>query len=124
MVPYLNQIWPSDLACRSPQIADAMARLAIAAGDAFPEALRLVGSWLMPLESADYPTHLLAKSGLTVKFPGEALKLLGKIINVDAFWAPSELRDCLTSIARATPSLKKSTASFRRLDEFARRHDK
>lgn len=123
IVPYMNQIWPTELARRSPQIADAMARLTVAAGEAFPEALELVRSWLMPLESADYPVHLLMKSGLTTAFPDEALALLGAIINVDEFWAPSELRECLTSIAGATPALK-STAAFRRLDEFARRHNK
>lgn len=119
VIPYLRQIWPTDITVRSPQVAEAMARLTIAAGDAFPHALALTNPWLMPLDTSDYPVHLLNSSGLASRHPDDALKLLIAIVDVEAFWAPSGLRECLASIADAKPPLK-ATGNYRQLDEFVR----
>ena len=123
VVPYLKQIWPQDRALRSQPISEAMARIAIAAESAFPQALGLVKDWLMPVESADYPVHLLATSGLAGMFPVEALDLLDRVVSVDALWAPAELRRCLDDIASAKASLK-DAIEFRRLHDFCRKHNK
>jgi hypothetical protein len=120
VLPYLQGVWPMDLERKSLQIADGMARLALASGNAFPEALEVVQYWLMPLESGDYPVHLLHESNLSKLFPREALKLLNAIVDVNAPWVPSDLRSCLDAIVGTKPALK-SDPRYRALDAFGRR---
>lgn len=118
--PYWQRIWPKSRAFASKAIAEQLARLAIAAGKQFPNALATVRDWLQPVQHAHYVVHQLDESGLCTRFPLEALTLLDVIIN-DQSWPPSELGKCLGGIKAAEPGLE-GDSRFRRLMEYLRRY--
>ncbi|MEK7416001.1 MAG: hypothetical protein AAB263_22075, partial [Planctomycetota bacterium] len=70
-------------------------------------------------EHPHYVVHLLHESGLSVRFPDAALRLLDAILN-DQPWAPRELGQCLDAIAQAMPGLRQDHR-YQRLAEYARR---
>jgi hypothetical protein len=117
--PYWQKIWPKSKALASKIIAEQLARLAIAAGNAFPLALATVRDWLQPLEYPYYVVQLLHKSGLCKLFPEDALTLLDAIIS-DQPWPPPELQDCLAVIGQYW-EYAADDARYRRLMEYARR---
>lgn len=121
VVPFWRDVWPKSLQLVTPTIAESLARMAISAGQKFPEALREVENWLCVLEHPDYVVRLLNESGLCVDFPDDALALLVSIVGVQA-WVPSDLRNCLTSIAHRNPILSEDHR-YRRLWEFVRSRD-
>lgn len=92
--PFLKNIWPKSRSLLTPQIAESFARLIIAAGSRFPDALTALKGWLQPIEHSYYIVHLLNESGLCKKFPTEALLLLSAII-ADQPWRLEELAQCL-----------------------------
>ena len=116
--PFWQHIWPKSLQFGSKSIAESLARLSIAARNAFPKALPAVYAWLLPIEHADIVVHLLHESKLADRFPEEALRLLDVIIK-DQAWPPSELKECLTSISQKAPELSQDQR-HRRLQEYLR----
>jgi hypothetical protein len=112
-------VWPKSLELTSAAIAESLARLAIAARGEFPGALTDIQHWLRPLEHPDYVVHLLYESGLCVRFPEGALRLLGAIMD-DQQWAPQELRQCLECIGQASVAMREDHR-YRSLDDYARR---
>lgn len=117
--PFWQQVWPKARDLATPRIAASLARLSIAAGASFPEALRAVQDWLQPVDHPHYEVHLLYESGLSGRFPVESLRLLGAIIT-DQMWIPDELQKCLDQIVRVAPDLAQDVA-YRRLQEITRR---
>ncbi len=120
ILPYWLTIWPKSRQIVSKAIAEQLARLVIAARNAFPAALETVRAWLQPVEHPDYVVHLLHESRLCGLYPQDALKFLDAIIT-DQPWAPGELRDCLNAIAQAWPDAHRDNR-YQRLMEYARRH--
>ncbi|RRJ34457.1 hypothetical protein EIL82_03730 [Pandoraea apista] len=118
--PYWQKIWPKSLAFASKAVAEHFARLTIAAGDAFPQALTTVGDWLQPLEHPYYVIQLLRESRLCVLYPQDALAFLDSIIESQP-WPPPELQACLDAISQTVPNAV-DDARYRRLMEYARRH--
>lgn len=117
--PFWQQVWPKSRDLATPQIAESLTRLIIAARDEFPAALAAVQDWLQPIEHPDYVLHLLHESGLCRRYPGDALRLLSAVI-ADQQWAPQEMGQCLNEIAQAAPQLVQD-AQFQRLQEYYRR---
>ena len=117
--PFWQDIWPKSRQLASKSIAESLARLSIAARGQFPAALAAVLDWLQPIEHSDFVVHLLHESGLSGRFPEDALRLLDSIIN-DQPWAPRELRQCLTAISEAAPALSQDHR-YQRLAEYFRR---
>ncbi|WP_248321603.1 hypothetical protein [Caballeronia sp. Sq4a] len=111
--PYLRRIWPKTRDIASQMISEQFARLAIGAGEQFPEALASVLDWLQPLEHPFYTVHLVCQAGLSARFPREALQLLNAMMDAEA-WASSELRACLEQIREALPVVE-TDERFRRL---------
>jgi hypothetical protein len=118
--PFWQDIWPKSRQLASKGIAQSLARLSIAARGQFPAALTAVLDWLQPIEHPDFVVHLLYESGLSGRFPGDALRLLNAVID-DQPWAPRELGQCLTAISQAVPALLQDHR-YRRLAEYSRRH--
>lgn len=116
--PFWQQIWPKSRNQVTPQIAESLTRLVIAARGEFPAALAAVLDWLQPIEHPGYVVHLLAESGLCKRFPTEALLLLNAVIS-DQQWAPPELGQCLDEIVHAAPNLAQD-ARYLRLREYSR----
>jgi hypothetical protein len=117
--PFWQRIWPKSRDLASNSIAESLAILCIAAGDAFPSALAAIADWLRPIEHPHYVVHQLHTSGLCARFPEASLRLLDAIL-ADQPWAPRELRDCLEAIAQVEPTLRKDHR-YQRLVEYARR---
>ncbi|WP_199221450.1 anti-phage defense-associated sirtuin Dsr1 [Desulfonatronum sp. SC1] len=119
VAPYLHAIWPKTRDNISPDIAESLGHLCIAAQDAFPEALTLLRVWLQPIEHPHYIVHLLDESGLCRQFPAEALLLLDAVI-AEQQWALMELGQCLDEIVQ-TASHFAQDARYLKLREYLRR---
>jgi hypothetical protein len=117
--PFWQQIWPKSRDLATSRIAETLTRLVIAARGEFPAALAAVQDWLQPIEHPDYVVDLLRESGLSGRFPAEALRLLDAVI-ADQQWAPRELRQCLDEIAQVEPQLAQDVR-YLRLREYARK---
>jgi hypothetical protein len=116
--PFWTGIWPKSPV--SEDIAEHLARLAIAARGKFPEALKTIVVWLQPVRHPDLIVHKLHESDLSADAPEDALRLLDAVIN-DQPLAPKELTECLVAIRQARPALAEDP-SYRRLVEYSRRH--
>ncbi|MGB2788656.1 MAG: hypothetical protein WBC13_04985, partial [Dokdonella sp.] len=64
--------------------------------------------------------HRLQESGLSARFPEDALRLLFVILGDQPSWLSPELRQCLDAIGQAAPNLRQDHR-FMRVDELARR---
>jgi hypothetical protein len=117
--PFWQGIWPKSRQLASKSIAESLARLSIAARGQFPAALTTVLDWLQPIEDPHFVVHLLHESGLSGRFPEDALRLLNAVID-DQPWAPHELGQCLTAISQAAPALLQDHR-YQRLTEYSRR---
>jgi hypothetical protein len=117
--PFWQEVWPKSRDLATPRIAESLTRLVIAARGEFPAALAAVQGWLQSIEHPDYVVHLLHESGLSKRFPAEALLLLNAVI-ANPQWVPQELGQCLDEIAQAAPQLTQD-ARYRQLREYARR---
>jgi len=105
VVPYFRSVWPKTKGHISLSIAEAMARLCVATGDSFPEAVSILRFWLAPPEHPDYVVHRLHLAGLDAKFPREALDFLDRVVADPPQWLPSDLQVCLEVISRSSPQL-------------------
>jgi hypothetical protein len=103
---YLHFIWPKTRDKISPAIVEDFGRLCVAARDAFPDALELLGPWLEPLEHPDFLVHQLDRAQLCSKFPGRSLEFLYLVMGEQARWIPNNLKDCLKAISSNEPELK------------------
>jgi hypothetical protein len=120
VLPYLKRVWPKSQHILTSAIANNFARLCIAAGDKFAEAVRELQHWLRPLNDSGFIVQRLHESNLSGKFPNDALVFLDSIIRGDAQWPPAELRPCLDAIREAQPALAVDER-FTRLTNFLRR---
>lgn len=119
VVPYLHVIWPKTRDNISPAISDSLARLCVAAQDAFPEALALLRVWLREPAHPDYLVRRLHEGGLCGKFPDQALDFLNLVISDQIQWPPTDLGSCLEEIRTAAPRLE-ADQRFERLIAYLR----
>lgn len=119
ILPFWDNVWPKAQSMVSPAIAERLARIAIEAGRAFPEALQAVRAWLLPVAHPDQLIRPLAKSGLCHHFPDSALELLSSTIH-EPQWGSSELLDCLNQISSAKSGLQNGR-HFQQLMDLHRR---
>jgi SIR2-like domain len=117
--PFWQEIWPKDKQKMSTSIAENLARLSIAAGGEFPDALATFIDWLQPFEP-HHILYLLDESDLCSKFPQDVLTLLDRIIENQS-WSRSELGKCLDEIDRAWPE-SQADQRYRRLQELRSRN--
>ncbi len=117
--PFWQHVWPKSRDLATPQIAESLTRLIIAARTEFPAALIAVQDWLQPIEHPDYVIHSLHESELCARFPEDALRLLNVVI-ADQQWAPRELGQCLDKIEQVVPQLAQD-ARYKRVSEYFRR---
>ena len=118
--PYLRSIWPKSRQMASAPLAEQFAHLAIAARGEFPAALNVLRNWLQPIEHSHLVVHRLNESGLSSRFPKEAVALLDMIIDYQR-WAPPSIGPCLEAVVSAWPE-GESDDRFRRLTDYARQH--
>ena len=102
--PFIQNIWPKSKERITPRIAEHFALLCIAARNEFPNALSILGDWLIPANEMSIVVSVLQQSGLCSHFPIDALLLLSKII-ADQCWLPQEFGQCLDEIRQLDPSV-------------------
>ena len=120
VLPFWEKIWPKSNDQASNANAESLARLCIAAGGEFPSAMAAVGNWLRVVQHPDYVIHRLQESGLSARFPKDALQLLFTILGDQPAWLAPELRQCIDAIGQTAPNLRQDHR-FVRVDELARR---
>jgi hypothetical protein len=116
VLPLWEKIRPEFNDQVSKDSADSLALLCIAAGGEFPSAMKAIGNWLRVVQYPDYVIHRLWDSGLSDRFPEDALQLLFVTVGDQ----PSELRQCLDAISDANSDLRWDHR-YMKLDELARR---
>lgn len=119
--PFWKRIWPKYRNLVTPRIAEALARLVIAAREEFPAALAEVMDWLQPIVHPDHIVNLLDESDLCSRYPVEALRFLDSIIS-DQQWVPRKLGQCLDKIGQAESKLVHDVR-YMRLNEHCRRRE-
>lgn len=102
ILPFWQNVWPKSLNLVTQNVATPLARLSIAAGLEFPNALAEVYDWLQPLKNPNYTITKLHKSGLCARFPESAQLLLNIIID-DQSSDAINLQKCRQEIANNLP---------------------
>jgi len=120
VLPFWEKVWPKSNYQASSANAESLARLCVAAGGEFPSAMAAIGNWLRVVEHPHFVIHRLQESGLSARFPEDALRLLFIILGDQPPWPSPELRQCLDAIGQAAPALLQDRRLMR-LDELARR---
>ena len=116
VTPFLRSIWPKAPDKITKAISRNFSLASIAAGQAFPEALKQIRPWLKPLQYPDQITRALHTAGLDNQFPQEALDLLHRIFPEQARGHFPNLADCLRTIRNAQPELGQDHRFQRLLD--------
>jgi hypothetical protein len=106
LAPFWNAVWPKSATVASKKIAEAFARICVAAGTRFKEALTATSGWLQPLMHPYRILKLLHESSICQKHPREALQFLAAIVD-DQTYLSKELAQCLDQISEALPELKR-----------------
>ena len=117
--PYLKSIWPKTPDVISETVSESFGRACIAAGDAFPDALGQVRSWLRWQRFPDPIARALNKAELDTRFPGPALEMLHRVVADDARGLMRGLAACLKAIRAASSELEYDHR-FQRLLEILR----
>lgn len=118
--PFWEEIWPKSQSSMDPSLAKPLARLVIAAGNKFPEALKVMQYWLQPIEHPHYIVNLLQQSNLCIQFPENALNYLNKIMSYN-FYPPEELNQCLEDINKAWPETQ-NDFRYLKMTEYIRKY--
>jgi hypothetical protein len=118
--PYIQKIWPKDNNKRTVELSRAFALLCIAAGEAFPSAIKELKNWLQPIQDWSSCVHKLDKSGLCKSHPEDVLTLLDKIIGEEYSHIFDGLKNCLKQIADAKPELAQDRR-YKRLVDFLKK---
>ena len=118
---YLRTVWPRTAKVASEPIAESFARACVAAGDAFPEALYQVHSWLRGLAFPERAVSKLYRSKIHERFPRDTLEFLYLVVADEAYRPPRDLEACLEAMLTAEPRLG-DDHRYRKLVELLRRH--
>jgi hypothetical protein len=118
----LREVWPQEAALQTEGTASRLIDIALALGEHFPDAVRVMRSLLRPVTSLDLVVHRLAgaddeeKLSLGRRFPQAALNLLE--VAVTPGQPVYNLASLLNLLADAAPHLRQ-TSAWRRLSELA-----
>ena len=104
--PYLKSIWPKRPTVISESVSESFSQACVAAGDAFPEALGQIHSWLQPRQFPDRIAYDLHQTNQNAQFPEQALELLDQIFRDEAQGSFPELGACLSAIQAIQPKLE------------------
>lgn len=121
--PFIESTWPKSMTYRSPDVSVSLARVCVAAGDRFVDAVDTVYALLVPSENHNLLVDELRRPDFCQRYPETALKLLGAVVDVSQRWVAEELKGCLEEIGQQAPKLR-SNAVFRQLDEYIKKHER
>jgi hypothetical protein len=117
--PFLTAAWPRHSRYKTDDLSRSFARLILATGNHFPDAVATIRPFVVPVAHLDMTVHYLrqAENGtqsLIARFPDSAVVLLDALINKDHTTIPFELAEALTELGEGKPSLRQDS-KFRRL---------
>ena len=116
--PYFAFVWPHYETSATPNIAEQIARICIAAKDDFVDAVEQLRYFLVPAENMGGVLYLVPESGVCEKFPETALLFLDAIMPDTVSWYKRYLLQCLEQIEASSPALK-NRREFARLKKMA-----
>jgi hypothetical protein len=122
ILPYWKVVWPKARVYRTEALTEPLAKLCIAAGEVFPEAVEEFRPWMQTLRSSDLVVLRFDQEKLCSRYPAAALEFLNLLVDTKATWPPLKLGECLKDIKAADPLLEED-GRFRRLTEFLRRRE-
>lgn len=120
--PWLDRVWPKDLAMRDP---DSSLNLAVAAtytGASFRTAVGVITPLLVPAEHCSLLWERLLDAGIAEREPQATLKLAGAIVDVEWRWPDPKLREILNQI-QAADAAAAGQPVFRKLSEYLLQHN-
>lgn len=116
--PWLSACWQPDEALKAPDTSMNLIRVALAAGDAVPEAVDTVLPRISPLDSPEGVIFLLAQSKAPEEFPPATVKLLDRAILRSRSFYKGDLQELLGRIASAWAEARHDPR-FRNFSDFA-----
>jgi len=119
--PFFESVWPKSKEKGTLQLSNHLARLCVATGAAFPDALDTLKLWFQPGECPSAVIQKILEDDLASKYPAETLDFLDRIINTKGSWCFDDLAECLKKISENASSMAQDRR-YRALDEFQRRH--
>jgi hypothetical protein len=120
--PYLHAIWPKTKDARTLAVSTQIAELIVAAGDAFPDALQMLQSWIMRSDDTSSTLHSLHESGICTKFSEQALDLIDRLVPDNSRWNSNILKTNIVVIRNANQALAQDHR-FLRLETIVRQHN-
>lgn len=121
--PLLQKNWPKTKDKFTPKISARLARLFIATGSRFPEAMQEFGHWLTPVSFPlmERIAKRLFEADHCRKYPETSLDLLDKIVDENQPLWTGCFQEYLDAIAKAAPNLS-GDPRLTRLSEYCRRN--
>jgi hypothetical protein len=122
VAPWIENVWPKELALVVDGTSKALALAVVAAGEAFEEAVDLVLKYIGPVAEPGIVIHKLKTTSLNARsliqvYPEAALILVDRLISDVARWAMPEWREVLDAIVAAAPQLQESV-EYRRVHTY------
>jgi hypothetical protein len=122
VAPWLDRVWPKDLALRDPESSLNLAMAATHAGGAFAAAVNAIAPLLVGAEHHSLLVERLLELNMATREPGAVIQLIGLAVDTEWQWPDPKLRDLLNQIQSADAAFA-ALPSFRSLDEYLRRHN-
>jgi len=116
--PWLTACWQPDEALKAPETSTMLIRVALAAGDALPEAVDVVASRMSTFDRAEEAIFLIMQSRAPEQFPKPIVKLLDRAVNRSLRFYKGDLESLFARIASAWQEASQDPC-FRRLSDFA-----
>ena len=120
--PWLDRVWPKDLAMRDPDTSLNLAMASTYAGNSFGTAVDGIAPLLVGAEHYSLLVERLLDMRVAERDPGTVLRLIGLVVSTDCQWPDPKLRELLVQLQTADAGLVAQPA-FRALDEYLRRHN-
>ena len=119
-VPFFKEIWPRESKFRNEKLTPGLLRLAVSAGEKFPEAWRFLKPYISPGSSSFPGLHVIDKSQVPETFPDETLELLWTVCGRNNTSNAYGLADLIDRLVATNPNLE-SDRRLQRLKQRANR---
>ncbi|PWE26994.1 hypothetical protein C4N9_18485 [Pararhodobacter marinus] len=105
IAPLMARVWPRDRRFKHPRLSQHFAELAVAAGDAFPDALSQLQPYMTPLEGYNIP-FVIERSKAPEAHPTETLALLWTLFGPNSQAEAHGISKILDRLIASDPKLE------------------
>lgn len=106
VAPFFKEVWPFESKFRNAKLTPGLLRLAVGAGNKFPEAWNLLRPYISPKSSSFSGLCIIAKSHVPDTFPYETLELLWTVYGHNNTSDFCYLQDIIDRLVGANPNLE------------------